>query len=342
MAVCRLALSCRGLSVCPTRHNPFSQKHLPFPSLRRDWLRLTRLGPTRAGLGALAGPRSSLPAGRELGSFVQAVITTTLPPTLRRPRLLLSKGRLASFGAIAPSIGGASGPRPIDVGTDWVRLVQCAGRRPRRHLRRPAPISIRVGRLGSFRTVGSRAPAGLLQIGFVCTDGIGLESWNDGVVGRWGISSAGNWLRLVRHSRVRSDAARRFFAKREVAARLRHGRWPGDAGNWLRLFAMPSRISSLVTPVPTRVCPLPLETPPPIGFVCTGGMRLALFVRGSPPSAAGTNWLRLYERATVSSLNSVPPSGIWLYLFTTAPLIGSVVVLLSPVRDWEFSRQAPI
>jgi hypothetical protein len=61
---------------------------------------------------------------------------------------------------------------------------------------RPAPDSS-VGKLALFRTVGSRIPVGLLQIGFVCTDGIGLESWNDGMVGRWGISSAGNWLRFA-------------------------------------------------------------------------------------------------------------------------------------------------
>ena len=58
--------------------------------------------------------------------------------------------------------------------------------------------------------------------------------------------------------------------------------------NWLCLFAMPSRIGSLVTPVPAGAWPLALgacnftlETPPPIGFVCTGGIRLALFVRAS-------------------------------------------------------------
>jgi hypothetical protein len=56
---------------------------------------------------------------------------------------------------------------------------------------------------------------------------------------------------------------------------------------------------------------------------------LALFVRGSPPPAAGTNWLCLYGQATVSSPNPVPPSGIWLRLFTTASLIGSVVTPLS-------------
>ena len=46
--------------------------------------------------------------------------------------------------------------------------------------------------------------------------------------------------------------------------------------NWLCLFATPSRIRSLVTPVPAGAWPLALdtcnfklETPPPIGFVCS-------------------------------------------------------------------------
>ena len=55
-------------------------------------------------------------------------------------------------------------------------------------------------RLGLFGTISPRLPAGLLQIGFVCTDGIGLARWNDGMVGRWGISPAGNWLCFARLS----------------------------------------------------------------------------------------------------------------------------------------------
>ena len=193
MAACRLALFCRGLSVCPIRHNPFSQKHLPFLSLRRDWLRLTRLGPTGAGSGDLAGPRSSLPRA---GNWVR-LYKQSQRRLHRRPRDVPARccrgGDWLRLARLPPA-SAARPVRPIDVGTDWVRLAQCV----RATARRPAPISVRVGRLGSFRTIGSRVPAGLLRIGFVCTDGIGLESRNDGMVGRWGISSAGNWLRFAR------------------------------------------------------------------------------------------------------------------------------------------------
>jgi hypothetical protein len=175
-----------------------------------------------AGTGAWDGSHTKTvgySAHRKLGLFVHQAPRPLSP--LRR-----QGARKAVAGDLPPPIGFVCSldtchfkletPPPIG----FVFPNPLAARIPRnpfaiKHL----PLFSPHPQLGLFRIIGRDWNAGMLEyrvssrrpIGFVCTKrALGPQAARDPVTAGWP-----NWLRLVRHSRVRSDAARRFFAKRE-------------------------------------------------------------------------------------------------------------------------------
>ena len=97
---------------------------------------------------------------------------------------------LASFGAASPSPGSKSGVTRLPAGgpPNWLRFARLL-------------LAIR-----SVRSTALKAALGSASCPTSSAFPRGLDLGGTGA----------NWLRLARHGRVRSDAARRFFAKQEA------------------------------------------------------------------------------------------------------------------------------